>query len=183
MGIQNPSTSLMCIICWVWTDRYTCVIIIVVVQSLSYVWIFAAPWTTACQASLSIINSPSLLKLMSIELVMPSNHLILCRPLLLLALIITSIGVFSKESALCIRWPEYWSFSFSNSPSNEYSGSIPFRMDWFDLLACHYYNQRKKHIITFKGFLESFCDGVCVCHKNSDHEICPLDTFRVHSTV
>ena len=104
---------------------------------------------------------------MSIELVMPSNHLILCHPLLLLALIITSIRLFSKESALCIRWPKYWRFSFSTSPSNEYSGSIPFRMDWFDFLACHYYNQRKKHIITFKGFLESFCDGVCVGYKNS----------------
>ena len=134
MGIQNPSTSLMCIICWVWTDRYTCVIIIVVVQSLSYVWIFAAPWTTACQASLSIINSPSLLKLMSIELVMPSSHVILCGPLLFPPSIFPSIRVFSNESVLCIRWPKYWSFSFSISPSKEHPGLI-FRMDWLDLLA------------------------------------------------
>ena len=119
---------------------------------------------------------------MSIESVMPSNHLILCRPFFLLALIITSTRVFSKESALSIRGPEYWSFGFSTSPSNEYSGLIPFRMDWFDLLACHYYNQRKKRTITFRSFLESFCAGVCVCH-NSDHEICPLDAFRVYNAV
>ena len=89
----------------------------------------------ACQASLSIINSWSLLKLTSIELVMPSNHLILCRPLLLPPSIFPSISVFSSESALCIRWPKYWSFSFSISPSNEYSGLISFMMDWLDLLA------------------------------------------------
>ena len=93
------------------------------------------PWTAAHQASLSITNSQSLLKLMSIELVMPSNHLILCHPLLLPPSIIPSIRVFSNESGLRIRWPEYWSFSFSISPSNEYSGLIPFRMDWLDLLA------------------------------------------------
>ena len=93
------------------------------------------PWTAACQASLSITNSQSLLKLMSIELVMPSNHLILCHPLLLLPPIPPSIRVFSNESVLCIRWPKDWSFSFSISPSNEYSGLISFRMDWLDLLA------------------------------------------------
>ena len=92
-------------------------------------------WTAAHQASLSITNSQSLLKLMSIELMMPSNYLILCCPLLLLHLIFPSIGVFSSESVLCIRWPKCWSFSFSVSPSNEYSGLISFRMDWFDLLA------------------------------------------------
>ena len=93
------------------------------------------PWTTALQGSLSITNPRSLLKLMSIESVMPSNHLILCCPLLLLPSISPSIRVFSKESVLRIRWPKFWSFSFSNSPSNEYSGLISFRMNWFDLLA------------------------------------------------
>ena len=93
------------------------------------------PWAAACQASLSITDSWSLLKLMSIELVMPSNHLILCRPLLLLPSIIHSIRVFSNESVLRIRWPNYWSFSFSISSSNEYSALISFRMDWLDLFA------------------------------------------------
>ena len=102
---------------------------------LSCVWLFATSWTAACQASLSITNSRSLLKLMSIELVMPSNHLILCHPLLLPPSIFPSITVFSNESAHCIRWPKYWSFSFNISPSNEYSGLISFRMDWLDLLA------------------------------------------------
>jgi len=91
------------------------------------------PWTAAPQASLSITNSWSLLKLMSIKSVMPSNHLILCRPLLLLPSIFPSIRVFSNESVLCIRWPKYWSFSFSLSPSNNYSGLISFRIDWFIL--------------------------------------------------
>ena len=105
------------------------------VQSLSRVWLFATPWTAALQASLSITNSWSLLKLMSIESVMPSNHLILRLPLFLPPLIILSIRVFSNESALRIRWPEYWSFSFNISPSNEYSGLTSLRMDWLDLLA------------------------------------------------
>ena len=105
------------------------------VQLLSRVRLFATPWTAAHQASLSITNSWSLLKLMSIELVMPSNHLILCHPLLLPPSIFPSIRVFSNESILCIRWPKYWSFSFSISPSNEFSGLISFRIDWFDLLA------------------------------------------------
>ena len=105
------------------------------VQSLSRVWLFVTPWTATRRASLSIINSWSLLKLMSIESVMPSSHLILCRPLLLLPSIFPSIRVFSSESILRIRWPKYGSFSFSISPSNEYSGLISFRMDWFDLLA------------------------------------------------
>ena len=105
------------------------------VQSFSHVQLFATPWTAANQASLSITNFWSLLKLMSIESVMPSNHLILCHPLLLQPSIFPTIGVFSKESVLCIRWPKYWSFSFSISPSNEYSGLISFRIDWFDLLA------------------------------------------------
>ena len=105
------------------------------VPSLSCVQLFETPWTAACQASLFITNSWNLLKLMSIELVMPSNHLILCCPLLLLPSISPSIRVLSSESVLRIRWPKYWSFSFSNSPSNEYSGLISFRMDWLDLLA------------------------------------------------
>ena len=105
------------------------------VQGLSCVRLFGTLWTAALQASLSITNSRSLLKLMSIELVMPSNHLILCRPLLLLPSIFPSIRVFSNESPLRIRWPKYWSFSFRISPSNEYSGLISFRMDWLDLLA------------------------------------------------
>ena len=105
------------------------------VQLLSLVRLFATPWTAARQASLSITNSRSLLKFMSIESVMPSNHLILCRPLLLLPSVFPSIRVFSNESALHIRWPKYRSFSFSISPSNEYSGLISFRMDWLDLLA------------------------------------------------
>ena len=105
------------------------------VQSLSRVWLFATPWTAACQAFLSITNSWSLRWLMSIELVIPSNHLIPCHPLLLLPSIFHSIRVFSNESALHIRWPEYCSFSFNISPSNEHPGLISFRMDWLDLLA------------------------------------------------
>ena len=105
------------------------------VHSLNHVQLFATPWTAACQASLSITNSWSLLKPMSIESVMPSNHLILCRPLLILPSIFPIIRVFSNKSALLIRWPKYWSFSFNISPSNEYSGLISFRMDWLDLLA------------------------------------------------
>ena len=104
-------------------------------QSLSHVWLFATPWTAVRQASLSITNSQSLLKLMSIESVIPPNHLILCCPLLLPPSIIPSIRVFSNESVLQIRWPNYWSFSFSISPSNEHPGLISFRMDWLDLLA------------------------------------------------
>ena len=104
-------------------------------SSLSPVQLFATPWIAARQASLSITNSRSLLKLMPIESAMPSSHLILCCPLLLLPPIPPSIRVFSNESTLCIRWPKYWSFSFSISPSNEHTGLISFRMDWLDLLA------------------------------------------------
>ena len=104
-------------------------------QSLSRVWLFKTPWVTAHQVSLSITNSWSLLKLMSMESVMPSSHLILCRPLLLLPSIPPSIRVFSNESTVPMRWPKYWSFSFSISPSNEHPGLISFRMDWLDLLA------------------------------------------------
>ena len=104
-------------------------------RSLSRVRLFVTPWTAALQASLSITNSWSLLKLMSFESVMPSNHLILCHLLLLPPSIFPSIRVFSNESVLHIRWPKYWSFSFSMSPSNEYSGLISFRMNWLDFLA------------------------------------------------
>ena len=104
------------------------------VQPLSHVQLFATPWTAAYQASLSIINSQSLFKFMSFKSVMPSSHLILCHPLLLPS-IFHSIGVFSNESVLCIRWPKYWSFTFSISPSSEYSGLIFFRIEWFGLLA------------------------------------------------
>ena len=104
------------------------------VQLLNLLWIFATPWAAACQASLSITNSQSLLKLMSIELVMPSNHLIFCHSLLLSPSIFPSIRVFSNESVLCIRWPKYWSFSFNIRPSNGYSGLTSFRMDWLDLM-------------------------------------------------
>ena len=105
------------------------------VQSLSHVQLFSTSWTAACQASLSITNSQSLFKLMSVELVIPSNHLILCRLLLFPSSIFTSIRIFSNESVLCIRWPKCWSFSFNISPSNEYSGLISFKMEWLDLLA------------------------------------------------
>ena len=106
---------------------------VAVIQLLSCIWLFATPWTIARQASLSFTISLSLLKLMFIESVMPSNHLIFCRPLLLLPSVFPSIRIFSNKSALHIRWPKYWSFSIS--PSNEYSGFISFRIDWFDLLA------------------------------------------------
>ena len=112
-----------------------CVILNSSVQSLSHVRLFATPWTAARQASLSITNSRSLPKLMSIKSVMPPNHLILCHPLLLLPSIFLSIRVLSNESALCIRWPKYWSFSFNISTSNEHPGLISFRMDWLDFLA------------------------------------------------
>ena len=105
------------------------------VQLLSCVWLFLTPWAAARQASLSVTNSRRLLKLMSIESVMPSNHLVLCHPLLLLPSILPNIRVFSNESALCIRWPKYWGFSFSISPSNQYSGLISCRINWFNLLA------------------------------------------------
>ena len=121
-------------------------IVVVVVQSLSHVRLFATPGAAALQASLSFTISQSLLKLTSIESVMPSNHLILCHPLLLLSSIFPSIKVFSNESALCIRWPKYWSFSFSINPSNEYSRLISFGMDWLDLLEVQG---------TLKSFLKS----------------------------
>ena len=111
------------------------VIVVVVVQLLSRVWLFATPWTEACQASLSFTIPQSLFKLMSLKSMRPSNHLVLCCHLLFLPSVFPSIKVFSSESVLRIRWPKYWSFSFSISLSNEYSGLIPFRIDWFDLFA------------------------------------------------
>ena len=110
-------------------------VVVVVFQSLSCVWLFVIPWTAAHEASVSFTISWSLLKLMYIELVMPSNHLILCHPLPLLPSVSPSIRVFSSESALHIRWPKYWNFRFNISPSNEHPGLISFRMDWLDLLA------------------------------------------------
>ena len=116
--------------CW-----YLCSVQFSSVQSLSRVWLFATPWIAARQASLSITSSRSSLKLMSIKLVMPSSHLILWRPLILLPPIPPSIRVFSSESTPCMRWPKYWSFNFSINPSNEHPGLISFKMDWLDFLA------------------------------------------------
>ena len=129
-GVISPSHASP-LNCWIFRN----LVQFSLVQWLSRVWLFATPWIAACQASLSIINSQSLLKLIPIVSVMPSSHLILCRPLLLLPPIPPRIRVFSNESTLHMRWPEYWSFSFSISPSNEHSGLISFRMDWLDLLA------------------------------------------------
>ena len=124
------------------------------VQSLSHVWLFVTPWTAACQASLSTTNSRSLLRLTSIELVMPSSHLILCCHLLLPPSISLSIRVFSNERVLHIRWPNYWSFSFSISPSNDYSGLISFRIDWFNLLAVQG---------TLKSLLQHHSSSILLC--------------------
>ena len=123
----------------------------VVVQLLSLVQLFATPWTAACQASLFFIISYNLLKLMSVKSVMPSNHLILSHTLLLLPLIFPSLRVFSNESALCIRWPKYWSFSFSISPFNEYSGLISFRIVWFDILAVQGTLRSLLHYLSLKA--------------------------------
>ena len=129
------------------------------VQSLSCVRLFATPWTVACQYSLSITNSQNLLKLMSMELVMPSNHLILCRPLLLLPSVFLSIRVFSSESVLRIRWPKYWSFSFSISPSNEYSELVSFRIDWF-VIFLNFRNLplgNSQRCVNYKNYNERTC--------------------------
>ena len=134
------------------------------VQSLSHIRLFETPWTVARQASLSITNSQSLLKLMCIELVMPSNHLILCRPLLLPLSIFPSIRIFSNESALRIRWPKYWSFSFNISPSNEYSGLISFKMDWLDLFVVQGTLIELKKLASY-GFL--FISYLSLCFTRS----------------
>ena len=138
--------------------KVICKITVSLVQSLSHVWLFATLWNGAYQASLSITNSQSLLKLMSIASVMPSNHLILCHPLLLLLSIFPRIRVSSSESFLCIRWPKYWSFSFSISPSNEYSGLISFRMDWLDLLEVQG---------TLKSLLQHYSSKASVLQKSN----------------
>ena len=137
-------------------------IIVVVVQSLSCVWLFATPWTAACQASLSFTISRSLLKLMSIKSMILSNHLVLCHPLLFLPSIFPNIRVFLKESGLHIMWPKYWSFSFNISPFNKYSGLISFRIDWFDPLAVQgtlkhllQYHSSKASIFQCSAFLVS----------------------------
>ena len=132
-------------------------LIIVAVQLLSRVQLFATPWTAACQASWSITISQSLFKLTSIKSMMSSNHLILCCPLLLLPSNFPSIWVFSNESALHIRWPKYWRFSFSISPSNEYSGLISFRIDWFDLLVVQ---------VTLKNLLHHHSSKVSILQLN-----------------
>ena len=136
-----------------WILESDCPDFISSVQLLSCVWLFATPWTAACQASLSITNSWSLLKLMSIELVMASNHFILYCPLLLPPLIFPSIRVFSNELALHIRWTKYWSFSCSISPSNEYSELISFRIDWFDLLVWDFVLAKDTQKVTNTDFL------------------------------
>ena len=140
--LSNPFSTLLCTaltsIDWIaLLPEFLCLFgfgRFIVVQSLSHVLLFVTPWTAACQAFLSFAISWSLLKLTSIELMMPSNHLILCCPLLLLPSSFPSMRVFSNESVLRIRWPKYWSFSFNISPSNEHPGLISFRMDWLDLL-------------------------------------------------
>ena len=138
------------------------------VQSLSRVWLFVTPWTAVCQASLSIANCQSLLKLMSIESVMPSNHLILCHPLLLTLSIFLSIRVFSNESVLHIRWPNNWSFSFSISPSNEYSEMISFRMDWLDLLAV-------------QGTLKSLLQHHSSKHQSFSSQLSLCSNYHIHT--
>ena len=146
------------------------------VQSLSHVWLFATSWTTARQASLSITNSQSSLRLMSIESVMPSNHPILCYPLLLLPSVFPSIRVFASESVLCIRWPKYWSFSFSISPSNEYSGMISFRIDWFDLLARD--SQESTPTPQFKSINSSALSFLCSPTLTSIHDYWKNHSFN-----
>ena len=138
------------------------------VQSLSHVRLFATPWIAACQASLSITNSWSLPKLMSIELVMPSNHLILCRPLLLLPSIFPSITVFSNESTRLMRWPKYWRFSFSISPSNEYLGLISFRIDWLVLPA-------------LQGTLRVFSNTTVQKHQFFGTQLSSQSNSRIHT--
>ena len=138
-------------------------------ESLSRVQLFVTPWTAARQASLSLINSRSLLKLMSIESVMPSNHLILSCPLLLPPSIFPSVRIFSNESALLIRWSKYWTFSFNISPSNEYSGQISFRMDWFDLLAV----QR-----TLKGLLQPHSSKASILQRSAFFMVQLSHTYR-----
>ena len=139
---------------------------------LSFVQLLVTQWTAACQASLSITNTQGLLKLMSIELLMSSNHLILCHPLLLPPSVFPSLRVFSIESVLCIRWPKYWSFSFSISPSKEHRGPISFRMDWFDLPA----DQG-----TLKSLLQHHSSKASILGR-SENSSCLFDTYYVPGT-
>ena len=141
--LYDPTVSLL--------DTY---LVVVAIQSLSHVWPFATPWTAGRQASLPFTTSQSLLKLMAAESVMPSNHLILYYPLLLLPSIFSSIRVFSNESALHIRWPKYWSFSFNISPSSGCSGLLSFRIDWFDLLAVQGENHNSKRYMSSLHYLQ-----------------------------
>ena len=152
------------------------------VQLLNLLWIFATPWAAACQASLSITNSQSLLKLMSIELVMPSNHLIFCHSLLLSPSIFPSIRVFSNESVLCIRWPKYWSFSFNIRPSNEHPGLISFRMDWLDLLAVTgtWKEGTTLFILLFKSSISLFFNMVCHRLMEINSSLWQLVLFSVY---
>ena len=142
------------------------------VQLLSHVWLFATPWIAARQASLSITNSWSLVKLMSTESEMPSSHLILCCPLLLLPPIPPSIGVFSSESTLHMRWPKYWSFSFSISPSNKHLGLISFRLDWLDLLAVQ---GTLKSLLQHHSSKASFFSAQLSSQSNSHIHTWPLE--------
>ena len=144
------------------------------VQLLRPLQLIATPWNATHQSSLSITNSRSLLKLMSIELVMPSNHLILCHPLLILPSIFTNIRVFSKESVLCIRWPKYWSFSFSISPFKEYSGLISFRTDWFDVLSVQ---GILKSFLLFKSINTSALSFLYSPTLTSIHDYCKNQSF------
>ena len=144
------------------------------VRSLSYVQLYATPWTEACQGSLSITNSQSLLKLTSTELMIPSNDLILCRPFLLPPLIFPSIRVFSSESALCIRWSKYCSFSFSISPSSEYSGLISFRIDWFDLLAVQ---------ATLKSLLQHHNSKTSILQSSAKSSLSPISWLLIHISL
>ena len=163
------------------TEEYS-IVYISSLQLLSHVWLFATPWIAARQASLSISNSQSLLKPMSIELVMPSNHLILCCPLLLPS-IFPSTRVFPNESALRIRWPKYWSFSFSISPSNEYSGLISSRIDWFDFLAIQgtlksllQHHSSKSSILQHLGFF------IAQSHEQS-HTHCYIHMHNIYTHI
>ena len=150
------------------------------VQSLSGVWLFMIPWTTACQAFLSNTDSWSLLKLISIESLMPSSHLILCCPPLLLPSIFPSIRVFSNESALCIRWPKYWSFSFNISPSSEHSGLVYFRMDWLDLLA---FQGTLKSLLQHHSSKPSilWCSAFFIVQLTSIHDYWNVTALNSHS--
>ena len=150
-----------------------------VVHSLSHVWLFATPWTAARQASLSFTISQSLLKLRSIESVMPSNHLILCHPLCHLLSIFPSIRVFSNASALCIRWPKYWSFNFSINPSNEYSGLISFRIDQLDLLAVQRTLKTQSHNQKQIFKTEKSLRGLCYIIKHSNICIVAIQQGKV----